>query len=1038
VGQYLTDNPEGAIILNNTGDAMSSTNRYARKKTAADTLRKKLEKSRTATELNTSVGRLFMDTRSVADGKRLFASIYDAGSAATIKGALAFFTTEGITRLVKDKIKNIVRINKAVTDMARFRLAFVQDFSKDIPGWEKFNHTSVEGGMKLADTMNAATLYGVDPTLYPNANAAITNDVKLKTITAKGQVTRRSNEIRAVYKLWDELGQYQQGKGHEIFKTALDRYRKNFDAHMALLQGTIASSSLPGSSTDPTSPKGQVMAEITQTFQEARRLGVYFPLMRFGSNWLRVGSGKNSEFYMFESATARNVALRKEAEKNTAKTMEQQLADGDLDIGDTADMMQKQIGQESKVLRGIFDLLDKGQVTDVQTVKDQIYQMYLMTLPEADIRKRFTKRQGRTGFSADALRTYITVNNTTASQLARLKYATQIRLAVSSAYAELAGNPEKDKLKLFVDEMAQRAASEMNTADPNDPLNKAIGIGNQVVFLWMLTSIKSALVQATQLPIVGLPVLTAKYGPSAAVVVARYANFTNKLSTTRLDDQGNIVTRFAAPSFKNSPYIMKNKNSAYGAALKRAWEFGESHDLFMSTYAGDMSARSRTPSAEFKDPVSRGGRAVMNMMTGAFHHMERMSREQMYMASFELDYAKNKKAGMSDAAAESRAKNEALKTTYEALFNYTRYNKPRAFKHPVGKLAFQFMTYPMQMTSFLARNFYASLPYLNKEGKKEAAIKFFGTMGMTFMFAGVVGLPMYSFGMGMLEGLRELMRPDMDDPEADDYYDEDDAGNPLGKRNMDWWFRTQFLPQYFGDGLMKRAVEMGPVSAITDLNIGASTSLDGLWFRDDNDSATSKEAFQKFLLGAFGPLGALGTQFATAKDDFDNGDWNKGVEKLLPAFVRGTATAVRLGTEGALNRDRAPIKDAEFFTTGKLLAQAVGFGNTEVADIQKASVLANRVTKDIEGEQSKVLDKLYTAVEKFDSNPTDANNAAVDKVMDAIDEYNYKNGALVPIDGDTIRESLRNKFKRRDSAVNGLYMNKRLSPFLQDGQSGEE
>jgi hypothetical protein len=89
------------------------------------------------------------------------------------------------------------------------------------------------------------------------------------------------------------------------------------------------------------------------------------------------------------------------------------------------------------------------------------------------------------------------------------------------------------------------------------------------------------------------------------------------------------------------------------------------------------------------------------------------------------------------------------------------------------------------------------LPFLNKSQKKEAAIQFFGTIGMTGMFAGVVGLPGYSMIMGMAEGVREALRPDMEDEDADEYYDDDDEGNPLGKRNLDLWFREWFIPHLF-------------------------------------------------------------------------------------------------------------------------------------------------------------------------------------------------------------------------------------------------
>jgi hypothetical protein len=180
------------------------------------------------------------------------------------------------------------------------------------------------------------------------------------------------------------------------------------------------------------------------------------------------------------------------------------------------------------------------------------------------------------------------------------------------------------------------------------------------------------------------------------------------------------------------------------------------------------------------------------------------------------------------------------------------------------------MTYPLQMTSYLVRNFIGMLPFLNKSQKKEAAIQFFGTIGMTAMFAGVVGLPGYSMIMGMAEGVREALRPDMEDEDADEYYDEDDEGNPLGMRNLDIWFREWLIPHYFGKdsslanamGLtdeqaltLQRAVKMGPISAFTDLNIGSSVSLNELWFRDDVPAENSKEALEQFVFSTMtGPL----------------------------------------------------------------------------------------------------------------------------------------------------------------------------------------
>jgi hypothetical protein len=332
------------------------------------------------------------------------------------------------------------------------------------------------------------------------------------------------------------------------------------------------------------------------------------------------------------------------------------------------------------------------------------------------------------------------------------------------------------------------------------------------------------------------------------------------------------------------------------------------------------------------------------------------------------------------------------------------------------------------------------LPYLNKQDKREAAIKFFGVLGMTTMFAGVVGLPGYSMIMGLAEGIREMLRD-----EDDEDYDEDDDGNPLGKRSLDLWFREWFLPTYFGEEsslaaalnltpaqaeLLTRSVKLGPVSALTDINLGGSVSLDGLWFRNDNPEKTSKGAFEQMAYDyAFGPLGSMASQFASAFDEFNNGQFNRGVEKMLPAFARGAATAVRLGTEGAKSRKGEEVMNAEFYTTGKLLAQALGAGSTEVADIQKANFMAKQMVLKIETERQNILTNLDVAMQRFDNNPTDATEKAVEKIYERIEKYNAKNGMLA-ITGETIANSMAAREKTRSGSFQGLSVTKSQAPFV--------
>jgi len=1025
-----------------------------KKKAKTTKLNKAIAQSHNAAAMNDGVGKLWSEVRSFSDALLLLKSTFDSLSPASIKKILPTLTTDDITRWIGDKIPAVKEVNGYIKDMTAMRSQMLRSLAEKMPDLTDFIKKFKEGGRLLADVMHNATLIGFDPSAFKSLAAALGGDKELvemrKNNARQSEINRRSREVTELWNRWIKLGTFDKGMGHKLYTMVKDEYQKTFNLHQQLLEEKIKAMDL----SDPA--KTKLWSQITQNFQAANQIGVYFPLMRYGNHWFRVGKGPNSEYYMFESAVARNYAMAKREQelKAAGETKE-------FRRGDNLQDMRSEIIESSKMLKDILSELDGANLTDpnaVDALKDSVYQMYLMTLPDRDIRTRFAKRKGRIGFGADIARNFVVSQHTAANQLSRLKYADKIRNTLSGAEETVAEQADGLKLSAFINEISLRAKAEL-TPPETDGYNwdKVASLGNKAVFYYMLTAPKSAIVQMTQLPIVGLPYLASKYGLAATLKMAgRYGNLFKTMGIEgavigadgkpKLDSAGNPIMKWGQPSIEKSDYINKHPDADMRKALKAGWNYASDQDIFMSTYASDMTARARRSTTSYEGPVNKATKFVAGIMSGSFHHMERITREIMYMSAFELEYNKLQaavKAGkMTAEEAQTKAQDAAVDAVYDSLFNYTQYNKPRVMKmNAITKIASQFMTFPLQMTSFLVRNFYSSLPFLNKAGKREAAVKFFGTVGMTYMFAGVVGLPGYSMIMGLAQGMRDALRP------PDDDWDEDDDGNPLGKRDLKLWFTETFIPEYFGDGsslakamnlseeqaqLLQRMVKMGPVSAISGLDIGSSVSLDGLFFRDDEKAENSKEAFQQFLLShAFGPLGSMGTQFASAYDDFEKGQFNRGVEKMLPAFFRGGAKALRFASEGNLTPQGAEVKNAEWYTTGRLLAQTVGFGSTEVTEIQKANFLAKKLVGDIELARTKLLQRLDLMSQRVDNNPTDANEAALDEVYDMIDEYNDKN-YILPITGETISSSLAGKAENRAASMSGLSVDKKFAPYVAD------
>jgi hypothetical protein len=419
-------------------------------------------------------------------------------------------------------------------------------------------------------------------------------------------------------------------------------------------------------------------------------------------------------------------------------------------------------------------------------------------------------------------------------------------------------------------------------------------------------------------------------------------------------------------------------------------------------------------------------------MSAGFHQMENINRQIMAMTSFELAYEQAKEKGLGDAAAEEQAMERALKVTRETMFNYSNYNKPRAFKNPAGRIAFQFMTYPVMMTSYLVRNFKNMLPLLkgNPEGKMSAAKRLFGTLGMTAMYAGMTGLPLYGVFMMAAEAAREMLG---DDDDFAPY--EDDKGNPVGKVNLKFWFENSWLPETFGPDssiaealglpselavLLERSVKFGPISALSDMNLASSTSLNDLFFRGDVKADTMEGQFKEILYNQMlGPLGGLISNMTRGAQLYDEGQTTRAMELMLPAFVKGAVRASRLSDEGLKTIDGKVLKDADFYTEGKLFNQMLGIGSTETYEMQKQNFESNRIDKGIDKESADLLQQVKRAEQRFMEERDEASQMQMRKAYDAVDAFNRK-FPNKPIGGDSMAASLDASMDEQAESVGGI------------------
>ena len=1009
-----------------------------------DGIQTKIIKSRSAAETNAEIGSLMALAHNPKLGLGILQGLMETYTVNQLRLIVQARSTEGILRWKGKEINGLNKIKKAMDDITVFRQQRLRVLEKELAKWDKFGDKFPKGNKALGDIKIMATFYDVDPALAPTMQAYMKIDAKLLGLirdgAKAGDITRRQNEIKRVYeggvsektigempagtivRGWNDLDRADHGggKGKEIYKMARDGYRRNFDEHYDLLMQRIDNSGMEEA--DAAAAKDY----IEEVFEAARSKVVYFPAMRFGRFWFSVGEGANSEFYTFESATARNVALNR---------IKKQMKDADdkrrTKRGDDIRKLRGMVGNKdaSYALKNIFDMLregnnDKEKIEIMEGLKDTIFQMYLMALPESDMRKRFTQRKFKTGFSLDTKRNYTVAQHSGINQLARLANTYKVRRAVGEARGEIEDLPDEAKLHVFIDTMEYRANMELNPS--NSIWEQWVNFGTALATVFTLSGPRTAIIEMTQLHIVGSQVLAAEFGQLASAKalarfqVGAFVPFNNKATMTVKDENGEIITKWGAPTFEDSPYMekLKAEDPEHYEDMKWGFDFGHDHDTFSSTYSSDLTSRGVRSTEEWGvgealkagKPVSaltQGTRAVIDFMMGGFHHMGVINRMAMFSATYELALARaRKKYGDGEnarLAARQEAGELAVKLTNEALFNYATNNKAPILQYTITRIPFQFLHYVMQMTSLLVRNFYGMLPLLNKEGKAAAAKRFFGVIMMTTVYGGLTALPI-SLIFGIVKAL-EAARDAFGDEEDENYKYADDKGDPRGKVDLEYWFRNSWIPDTFGEGSTTQktlnltddqaqwladAAEYGVVSKLTGWNFSDSVSLDNLWFADDHVSeGGEKDFFETIGRRVSGVLGSVGVRSVRGKKFYDEGNMDRAIETWTPPFFSGSMKADRLATDGLYLSDGTQAKPPSFYTWDKLLGVGLGFTDTDTAQMQKRDTLKRNVDFKVKQQKKDLIRKFVVADELATIRPNDkGRRAQIEKVRAEINKFN--------------------------------------------------
>jgi hypothetical protein len=1032
-------------------------------------LKANVARSKNVQALANNTSLMFAGTRGFEGPLRLLRAANDA-IAPRAKRALAYaLPSEDVVRLIGDRLPMVREVADILnTKLPAYRNGWNRKIDRIAREWTAFQAKNIEGGELVTETLKELDFNNVAPWTAPDAAAYIKADPELTRMQQKGvkpaAVNARKQQIRDAYVAWNRLGRLPKdgARAQKLAKDVIQQYRSVLEEAYRLERAAIESQGLPPAETR------KLIGLLNTMYAAARERAAYVPSARYGEYWISLGADtKNPEFYMFESAFERNKVFEALLDQNKTATAPLQLKRGDK-RKDVEDLITNSAAG-SKLLKDFMSTVDanllSGSPTSAQaadTLKSNFMQMYLLALPEASIRKQFVTRKHVIGASMDGLRDFYNAQKRSVSQLSRLKYARELRKNMTEAEEILKKDPRGVEIAPYFDSLQAHVNGEL-APEARDGLmgviDRMANLGSKFTFIWLLTSAKSALIQHTQVHNVALPALVADYGTSdVAATSARYMTGIisgQRMALFRRDNNGDVITDFD-PNLRDTKFMQELRESdpAEFARRYKAWEYGNNRNAFADTYTTSIMEGASQPSQtrgvanaiRQGNPAAaavEGVRAATRFMSGAFHHMESVNRQIVFMTAYDLEYAAAKKRGLDDKAAQAAAQEKALSFTRETMFNFSTFNKSEAAKQPLLKLGTQFMSYPVMMMSYLVRNFRNMIPLLKGDGKVAAAQRLFGTMGMTALYAGISGLPGYGMLWAILEGVRDAMTDDGEDPEFAPYMD--DEGNVLGKVNLKFWFENSYLPSVFGPDssvaealnidpetavLLSRGVKAGIPAATLDLDVAGSISLSDLFFRNDLKADTLQGMFEEATFAnLFGPAGSVVTNFGRAAQLFEEGEGLRAMELIMPAFFKGGVRATRLAEEGLKTPKGDTIRPEEFYTDAKLFYQTLGIGSAEAGEVQRQNIQRRDMERAIEDEKSQLITRLGRAYFEAMADPSGENLARRDELEQERLLFN-RTYPTAAIGDESITRSVEGIGEERASSIEGA----RLNPAIPVGE----
>ena len=629
----------------------------------------------------------------------------------------------------------------------------------------------------------------------------------------------------------------------------------------------------------------------------------------------------------------------------------------DLRAFSRVDQITRKTAPPVGFMADIVRIMEQGGASP--EVIDKAYQSYITLFPAESLRQQFRERAGHLGFIGDVVQGYATVAPKMATQLSNLKHGADI----DKAYSEIENEARTNASGVAADVMSELSKRRDFFANPI-AASWVYGASGANFFYSIAGNVSSALVNLSILPTVVLPQLainpvTGKYEFGKALSALNEAR-------ALFYKGGKDKSRefMAIRTFGENPNLPADLKALYDHAIKMG--------TIQYSIGRDLNDISKAPSDQYSDRLQKA-----NTFLGfVFEGTERFNREVTLIAAYKLAKAN----GMDTNAAIDQAVRFTTKIHTEAVPE----SGARYLQAGLPKVALIFKRFAMAQIFNIYTLFNQATKGMSPLERKVARRQLIGIYGMNFALAGLQGVPLY----GAVQVLANVLCADDDEP-----YDLDEE-----------------VRESFGMLGYK-----GPANLLFGIDVASRTGYNGMVWRDDRKRLAEVGYASYFMEHLFGPTFSTGkTVLQDGPAMIANGQWERGLEKMVPSFVKNPMKAWRYAMEGAKNPNGAPLVD-DVNGWNKFM-QIWGFTPSNVSEAYDQGGFRKQVDLKLTTRRDGLLDALYLA-------KTNGDTDMEDEIYAKIERFNEKNpNKPYVLTNKGINTSMKSREKAITESVYGVHI----------------